>query len=225
MRARERRKYRWLPFAAAAMMLVTAFWAVDRELRRAVSEKVRYRVEVLAMEMMAESVAEGLAGAGALSELSVDSTGRVTAIEINVRETARIQTGILRRLTAAISQESNEMVAVPLGNLLSGEWFSERGPGITFTFEPEGAVRARTVSEFTAAGVNQTCHRVVLCLETTVGAVTSFGSLSVTVPAEFILAETVVVGEIPGSYTQVITEDQALVRDLNDYGASQPVRR
>ena len=142
MRARERRKYRWLPFAAAAMMLVTAFWAVDRELRRAVSEKVRYRVEVLAMEMMAESVAEGLAGAGALSELSVDSTGRVTAIEINVRETARIQTSILRRLTAAISQESNETVAVPLGNLLSGEWFSERGPGITFTFEPEEIGRA-----------------------------------------------------------------------------------
>lgn len=225
MRARKRKEtYRWLPFAAVMLVLISSFWAVDRTLRRAVSEKVQYRAEVLAMEMMSESVAEELAdgetGTPAVQGpalLGTNGEGRVTAIEIDVRETARIQTGILRRLTAALSQKSRETITVPLGSLMSGEWFSEQGPEIAFTFAPEGAVRARTLSEFTAAGVNQTCHRVVLCLEMTVGAVTSFGSISVTVPGEFILAETVIVGEVPDSYTQVITEDQALIRDLNDY--------
>lgn len=217
MRVRKKRSYRWLPFMAVAVMLLGAFWSVDRQLRQAVSEVVRYRVGVLAMEMMTESVAAGLGQADELVAVMTGVDGMVTSVQTDTARVAGVQTAILSQLLERLSQAEADQVEVPLGNLFWGQWLSEMGPSVSFSFSPEGAVNARTVSQFSSAGVNQTCHRIVLTLETTLGAVTSFGSVSVTVPAEFILAETVIVGAIPENYTEVITEDRELVRELNDY--------
>ena len=39
-----------------------------------------------------------------------------------------------------------------------------------------------------------------------------------TVPAEHLIADTILVGQTPENYTHVLTDGEGLVGDLNDYG-------
>ena len=65
-------------------------------------------------------------------------------------------------------------------------------------------------SEFRSAGINQTLHRVNLHLTATVRVVLPGESLSLTVEAEAPVAENVIVGDVPGAYTNVANEEDLL---------------
>ena len=77
----------------------------------------------------------------------------------------------------------------------------------------------RIVSRFEDAGINQTRHQLILAVQTEVEAVLAGKRTEVSVPSEFVLAETVLVGQIPESYTRVLTDSRELVSELNDYAA------
>ena len=44
-------------------------------------------------------------------------------------------------------------------------------------------------------------------------------SVETKVCGDFLIAETVIVGNVPESYTHVITEDKDIVDTINDFGA------
>lgn len=132
-------------------------------------------------------------------------------------------TGAMNRfrseLTLLISKRLNEMksaqIVIPLGNLSGMEFFSNRGPNLTVDAYPYGEVFVELFSEFSAAGVNQTRHamavRVTLDVSMALPGQPSCGTRVVaTVP----MSETVVVGSVPNSYTNLETEKENLKSDL-----------
>ena len=66
--------------------------------------------------------------------------------------------------------------------------------------ERAGRIEAKINSEFEAVGINQTVHRIFLDLNCVVGILTPFESLSKNVFSKVLLAETVIVGEVPSTY-------------------------
>lgn len=218
MRARKRGSLRKkLAVLLAVGAVLGCFLAADRQLRRAVPELVSYRVHQLAMELMSESAARGRQEARQLVTVTTAPDGSVASVQTDTEGVIRVKAAALETLQERLSDLGERELTIPLGDLLAGQWLSGRGPDVRFRFRPEGAVTARTVSSFTGCGVNQSCHRITLSMTVTVGAVSSFGSVSVPVESEFILAETVIVGETPQSFTQVLTEDRELVRDIADF--------
>ncbi|MFQ8600158.1 MAG: sporulation protein YunB [Oscillospiraceae bacterium] len=86
---------------------------------------------------------------------------------------------------------------------------------------PAGTVNTQIISQFEEAGINQTNHRIYLKIVCTVTGLIPGYPVNVEVENEFCLAETVVVGRVPESYTHVISDDSELISRLNDYGAQE----
>ncbi len=122
-------------------------------------------------------------------------------------------------LTLMISQGLGEIktaeISIPLGNLSGLEILSNRGPDLKMEAYPYGEVFVELFSEFSDAGVNQTRHamtvKVTLDVSLMLPGHNAYGTRVVaTVP----LSETVVVGSVPNSYTNLETERENLKDDL-----------
>ena len=56
---------------------------------------------------------------------------------------------------------------------------------------------------FESAGINQTLHRIMLKVTTTVYLVSSWHSTSVEIASSYLIAETVLVGSVPNVYANI----------------------
>lgn len=74
------------------------------------------------------------------------------------------------------------------------------GPRIPIKILPMGSVVTDFKSEFKAAGINQTIHRLYLEVSCKVSVVTPYNSIEADVVNQILMAESVIVGEIPEAY-------------------------
>ena len=85
--------------------------------------------------------------------------------------------------------------------------------------EPKGYADAVFISEFTDAGLNQTLHRMIMRTTVSVTAFIPMYSVETKVSGDFLIAETVIVGNVPESFTHVVSEDKDIVDAINDFEA------
>ena len=84
---------------------------------------------------------------------------------------------------------------------------------------PKGYADAVFISEFTDAGLNQTLHRMIMRTTVSVTAFIPMYSVQTDVSGDFLIAETVIVGNVPESFTHVVSEDKDIVDAINDFEA------
>ena len=129
-------------------------------------------------------------------ELGYAQSGEISSIRTNAASVNRFQTEAANRINAAFS-DFNGTVEIPLGNVSGIYTFSGRGPKLKLKIRPDGYAVTELVSEFVSAGINQTMHRIVLDVRVNVSSVMPFYSLESSVNVRCLIAETVIVGEIP----------------------------
>ena len=127
----------------------------------------------------------------------------------------RFRSELILLISQRLNQTKNAKISIPLGNLSGMEILSNRGPHIVMDAYPYGEVFVELMSEFSDAGVNQTRHamtvKVTLNVSLMLPGHTSYGTKVVaTVP----MSETVVVGSVPNSYTNLETQQENLKDDL-----------
>ena len=120
----------------------------------------------------------------------------------------------MNKLAATLSLNAQEsltaqspVVAVPLGAALGVPLLSGIGPRIRVRLVPVGAVHAAFATEFESAGINQTRHKIFLRLRATVRLVLPTGGQAVEVESELLIAESIIVGQVPDSYMSVPEEE------------------
>ena len=68
------------------------------------------------------------------------------------------------------------------------------------------------ISEFTQAGVNQTLHRIYLNVDCSISILTPFDTVEETITNQVLLAEAVIVGDVPATYYNLngVTNDDLM---------------
>jgi len=79
--------------------------------------------------------------------------------------------------------------------LLSG-----RGPGVKIRISSIGNIDTNLNSEFTSQGINQTLHRIYVDISCNVKVLTPFKDIERKITNKVLLAENVIVGNIPDTY-------------------------
>ena len=79
-----------------------------------------------------------------------------------------------------------------------------------------GSVNAELKSSFEDAGINQTRHRIICNVKVGVSAIIPGCSSYTEVENSFTVSETVLLGEVPDSFTQVNTTED-LYDDINNF--------
>ncbi len=77
---------------------------------------------------------------------------------------------------------------------------SGRGPGVKIRISSIGNIETDLESEFTSQGINQTLHRIYVDVSCNVKVLTPFKDIERNITNRVLLAENVIVGNIPDTY-------------------------
>ncbi len=130
-----------------------------------------------------------------------DGEGRVCALKSNMAEFNRLQSDVLAKILERMADVDTRELSIPVGTLTGSPLLAGRGPAITVRMQSVGSPGARFENEFTDAGINQTRHRILLVVDVSVSILLPGFSTGTRVSSEFTVAQTVIVGSVPESYT------------------------
>ncbi len=124
-----------------------------------------------------------------------DQSGQVVMVQADPERLNRLKAGVLERL--AKSLRGRATVYIPAGSLTGVGLLNGRGFPVPISLGLEGSAVAELSTDFISAGVNQTCHRLVLTVHAQAYSQSKRFETAVAVDSSTVLAETLVVGEVP----------------------------
>ena len=135
-----------------------------------------------------------------LFSIEKDSNGNVAMIKSNVFPVNEIISNIALKIQKEIDNEGRDNVKIALGTFTGIDILSGRGPNVNVRVASIGNVETDLKSEFSAQGINQTLHRVYLQVKCQVSILTPFSNTEEDITNQVLIAENVIVGEIPSTY-------------------------
>lgn len=131
-----------------------------------------------------------------------DLNGRITALKTNMSEVNRLKTNTLNLINDEILALDASDLGIPLGSLFLPEFLSGRGPEIPVQIISIRNSDAYFTSNFTQAGINQTLHQLSMSVGVDVAVLVLGKTASFTVTSEVVVAETIIVGDVPETFFQ-----------------------
>ena len=131
-----------------------------------------------------------------------DLDGKITALKTNMSEVNRLKTAILNIINDEILALSTSDIGIPLGSLLLPEFLSGRGPEIPVQILSIRNSDASFSSDFVEAGINQTLQQINMHISIDVAVLVLGQSNSFTISSQVIVAETIIVGDVPDTFFQ-----------------------
>lgn len=212
---KQRNRGQKLLIAAGMMILIAAsfFILVDIAMKPTIIAMSEAKVEYIAILAMNNSVSDVLGSDIKYTELTdviLDKDGKISLIQYDT-----ILINKLARETSTMAQNEirslgEEGISVPMGSVTRSKILSGYGPNIKVRMIPVGAVSVDFTDEFISAGINQTRHKIYLLLKTQVRIVVPLGSEVINVSTRVPISESIVVGDVPHTYVNVVDENQML---------------
>jgi sporulation protein YunB len=131
-----------------------------------------------------------------------DLNGKITALKTNMSEVNRLKTSILNTINDEILALDTDDLGIPIGNLFLPEFLSGRGPYIPVQIISIRNSEAAFSSNFTEAGINQTLQQLVMEISVDVTVLVLGQTDSFTLVSQVVVAETIIVGEVPDTFLQ-----------------------
>ena len=131
-----------------------------------------------------------------------DLDGRITALKTNMSEVNRLKTDVLSIINDEILALDHSDIGIPMGSLFLPELFSGKGPAIPIHILSIRNSDASFASSFSQAGINQTLHRLNMEVTIDVAVLVLGETSSFTVSSEVVVAETIIVGQVPNTFLQ-----------------------
>lgn len=131
-----------------------------------------------------------------------DLEGRITALKTNMSEVNRLKTDILDLINHEILAMDTSDLGIPIGSLIMPELFSGKGFQIPVLIHSIRNSDASFSSSFTEAGINQTLQQLTMEVLVDVTVLVLGETNSFTVSSHVVVAETVIVGQVPDTFFQ-----------------------
>ena len=156
----------------------------------------------LTNDAIAKQIAEGNIQYDRIVYFEKDLDGKITALKTNMSEVNRLKTDILDIINDEILALDHSDIGVPLGSLFLPELLSGKGPSIPVHILSIRNSDAVFMSDLTQAGINQTLHKLIMEVSVDVSVLVLGQTGSFTVTSEVVVAETVIVGQVPDTFLQ-----------------------
>ncbi len=124
--------------------------------------------------------------------------GRIGSITVDTISLNLLATELSNQIYECIENCENNF-GVPFGNILGDPYSSGMGPKMGVTVVPVGSVNYEIQSELLSGGINQSLHRISIRFDTSINCLVPFHKSNCTITTTIIVAETLIVGEIPNT--------------------------
>ncbi|MBQ8835237.1 MAG: sporulation protein YunB [Oscillospiraceae bacterium] len=164
--------------------------------------QVKNTTSDLTNDAIAKQIADGVVQYDRIVYFEKDLDGKITALKTNMSEVNRLKTDILNIINDEILALDTSDIGVPLGSLFLPEFLSGKGPAIPVHILSIRNSDANFKSDFSQAGINQTLHQLTMEVSVDVAVLVLGETSSFTITSEVVVAETVIVGDVPDTFLQ-----------------------
>ena len=172
------------------VILLVAFLMLRSRYREIVTElaetQVKNATSDLTNDAIAKQIANGTIQYDRIVYFEKNLDGRITALKTNMSEINHLKTEILN----IINDEILALDTADIGPAIPVHILSIRNSDATFE------------SNFSQAGINQTLHQLNMIVSVDVSVLVMGETDSFTIHSEVVVAETVIIGDVPSTYLQ-----------------------
>ena len=205
-----------LALLALIGMLAVAGMQMKQLLTKLAVTRVTNTVNRIVTQAVNETIDSGEIRYDDLISFEKDNDGKITAVKSNMPEFNRLQSKILNVILERISEVSTRDLSIPLGSLTGASLLAGRGPLVSVRMQSVGSSTAHLENRFVSAGINQTKHQIFLDVDVSVAILLPGFSTATQVSNAFTVAETVIVGTVPETYTY-FSSAEPLEQDAKEY--------
>ena len=204
------RRLTWL--VLAVLLTAGLFCAAVLHMRPIIvslaTARVSNAVNRIVVDAVRDAIDSGQVNYDVLIHLEKDETGRVAALESNMAAFNRLRSQIADEILRRLSEVSTSELSIPVGTLTGSTLLAGRGPCIRVRMQAVGSADASLRNAFSAAGINQTRHRILIEVHAGFRILTPFGGED---------REIVIVGSVPETYTYFSTAPEEQEQYAQDY--------
>lgn len=195
-------------------VLIAGFFSLRSKYRLVIGDLAQTSVKNATSDLANDSVAQQIENGNIQYDRIVyfekDINGRITALKTNIGEVNRLKTDILNIINGRILALDAADIGIPIGSLFLPEFFSGKGPAIPVHILAIRNSDATFSSNFIQAGINQTLHQLVMEVNVEVAVLVLGETSTFQVSSQIVVAETVIVGEVPNTFIQTGEEASRL---------------
>ena len=203
------RQRRWVWLWLTVLLVTGLCCAAVLQMRPIIVSRAPARfsnpVNRIVVDAVRDAIDSGQVNYDVLIHLEKDETGRVAALESNMAAFNRLRSQIAGEILRRLSEVSTSELSIPVGTLTGSTLLAGRGPCV------------RVSNAFSAAGINQTRHQILLHVDVYTGILLPGFTTSTKVSNEIAVAETVIVGSVPETYTYFSTAPEEQEQYAQDY--------
>lgn len=195
-------------------VLIAGFFSLRSKYRLVIGDLAQTSVKNATSDLANDSVAQQIENGNIQYDRIVyfekDISGRITALKTNIGEVNRLKTDILNIINGRILALDAADIGIPIGSLFLPEFFSGKGPAIPVHILAIRNSDATFSSNFIQAGINQTLHQLVMEVNVEAAVLVLGETSTFQVSSQIVVAETVIVGEVPNTFIQTGEEASRL---------------
>lgn len=141
-----------------------------------------------------------------------DNNGNIKLMNLNVININKTMSKIALDMNESLKKEKNDEIHISVGSISGNKLLAGKGPAIRVKVETLGDIQTSVKSELKSAGINQTLHKIYMDIECQMCIISPYKDVTENISTEVLLAEAVIVGEIPESYYNFegLTKDDIL---------------
>ena len=129
-----------------------------------------------------------------------DDAGNIEMVQANSPEINMVAREIAGLAQSNLDALDLKEISIPIGTFTGLALLTGLGPDVTISVMPIGSALCDFVSYFIAAGINQTLHKIYIDVHAEINIITPLDEPTITVKAEVLVAENLIVGEVPEFY-------------------------
>lgn len=133
-----------------------------------------------------------------------DGNGNIVSVTTDAYYLNKIGNNIGDEVDRQINEMKSYILRIPVGVLFSEQFINGRGPKVPLIFVMTGITTTDFENEFTAAGVNQTHHRIMMNIKINTYVIHSGNVTVVPYETNVCIAESIVVGITPQTFAEII---------------------
>jgi len=211
MKRRVRRGYenRWKWFLCLILLvLLAAYSAVFTEkiIKPNLAAITEVKVKAMITQIVNDSVHQQFVSDAQVKDLltiKTDQEGNITYVESNTTAMNKLSTELTQAVQNQYKWDTAVVLDVPVGSIVGSQILSQIGPNIHLKVLPIGMSRVNFKTEFESMGINQTKYKVYLEMDSQARILAPFNINNINVQNTILVAEAIIVGEVPGSYINV----------------------
>lgn len=204
---KKRRRALCVPILLLAAIVCFLIFRVGQNVQPTLNALAGYECRSSCLEIINQSVQDVLAREPdlccGLYVYDRNDDGTILAVRADPQAMSRVQLRLTQEVIDRLGARKNRSVRVPVGTLLGWKVLAERGPCISYRYLQDAYVISSVNSRVSHTGINQTELDVSIAFRATMAALFGNTVTQVEVEHELLLAQILLVGQVPQVYAGV----------------------